>query len=257
MQIIALRPRSATEIVDAAFRLCRAHYGPLFIAAAVIVAPALILKVLLPFHAVQGADALQNLLFSVTDGAVIAIVSEVYLGRTADAGTGLRAVRGRIGSLVGSSIVRNVLVALGLLLLIVPGVVVLAGTFAVPMAIVLERESTSTAFSRSRELVDGQFGHVLATLALLAVIVFGLMIGLGVALGIAAEFMEIEERSTDLMLDVALTALYPLFSVGGTLLYYDLRIRKEGFDLEMMAQDLAGETPPAAPASVAATPPIG
>lgn len=59
------------------------------------------------------------------------------------------------------------------------------------------------------------------------------------------------------MLDVALTALYPLFSVGGTLLYYDLRIRKEGFDLEMMAQDLAGETPPAAPASVAATPPIG
>jgi hypothetical protein len=38
---------------------------------------------------------------------------------------------------------------------------------------------------------------------------------------------------------VAITAasmiVYPLYAIAGTLIYYDVRIRKEGFDIEMMA----------------------
>lgn len=257
MQAISLGPRRATEIVDAAFRLCRAHYGPLVTATAVIVGPALILKLLLPFEVVGIADLLENLLLPVSDGAAIAIVSEVYLGRTADAGTGLRAVRGRVGSLVLSSIARNVLIGLGLVLLIVPGVFLFVGTFAVPMAIVLEGRKTGAAFTRARELVEEHLGHALGTLALLVVIVGALMIGLRLVLGGAGGLIGIEGRSIDLLWDVGLILLYPLFSVGGTLLYYDLRIRREGFDLEMMAQDLAGGTPRDASASVATPPAIG
>ena len=250
---VSLRPRSPTEIVDAAFRVCRAHYGPLVAATAVMVAPAIALKILIP-QGLPAWEALQNLLLSVTDGAVIAIVSEVYLGRTADAGTGLRAAGRRIGSLIGSSIARNILVGLGLLLLIVPGVIFFAGSFAVPMAVILEGETTGPAFSRSRDLVHDYLRHVLATLALLAVIVFGMIIGAGLALGLVAEFLGGEERYIDLGIDVVLIFLYPLFSVGGTLLYYDLRIRKEGFDLEMMASNLAGTTQSLAPAAPAPTP---
>jgi hypothetical protein len=49
---------------------------------------------------------------------------------------------------------------------------------------------------------------------------------------------------------VAITAasmiVYPLYAIAGTLIYYDVRIRKEGFDIEMMA----GQAPlAAAPAS--------
>jgi hypothetical protein len=256
MQPIPLRPRSATEIVDASFRLCRAYYGPLVTATAIIVAPALLLALLLPAEATQLADILVNLLFVVSDGAVIAIVSEVYLGRPAVASTGLRAVQGRIGSLIGSSLLRNVLVGLGLILFVVPGVIAFVLTFAMPMAIVLEGEYTSAALSRSRELARGHFGHVLGTLVLLVIIVFGMMIGVGIALGLAAETLGITDRTVSLVLNLALTALYPLFSVGGTLLYYDLRIRKEGFDLEMMAQDLLGETVPASAAGRVALPPV-
>jgi len=252
MEGIPLRPRSPTEIVDAAFRVCRAHYGALLAATAVIVAPALALKILVP-QALPVWDALQNLLLSVTDGAVIAIVSEVYLGRDADAGTGLQAAGRRMGSLIGASIARNIFVGIGLLLLIIPDIFVLAATFAVPMAVVLEGETMSPAFSRSRDLVRDHMKHVLATLTLLAVIVFGLMMGVGVGIGIAEEFITVESRFADLSIDLVLVLLYPLFSVGGTLLYYDLRIRKEGFDLEMMANNLAGTTPGMAAAPAVTT----
>ena len=34
--------------------------------------------------------------------------------------------------------------------------------------------------------------------------------------------------------------LYPLIPIVQTLLYYDARIRKEGYDLELMAEGLGG-----------------
>ena len=36
--------------------------------------------------------------------------------------------------------------------------------------------------------------------------------------------------------------LEPISAIARTLLYYDLRVRKEGFDLELMARQLAAAT---------------
>jgi hypothetical protein len=45
---------------------------------------------------------------------------------------------------------------------------------------------------------------------------------------------------------VAIVLVYPFLAVVSTLLYYDLRVRKEGFDLEVMSRELgaAGTTTP-------------
>ena len=40
--------------------------------------------------------------------------------------------------------------------------------------------------------------------------------------------------------------IYPLLAVVSTLVYYDLRIRKEGFDLEIMSRELGAAPAPAA-----------
>ena len=237
MQSIALRPRTATEIVDTTFRICRSHYGALVAVMFVINLPALLLGMFAataPF-----ASFMQNMLFMVADGAIIAIVSEVYLGRPAEASTGLHAIRGRVGSLIGASILRNLVVLLGFLLLIVPGLYLMVATFAVSMVIVVEGHHAGSSFTRSRLLVEHNFWHAARTLLLLGAIIFALIIGLGALLGIATESMGLGDLLADTILNLALILLYPLFSVGGTLLYYDLRIRTEGFDVEMMLQDLA------------------
>jgi hypothetical protein len=254
MESIALRHRSATEIVDATFRLCRANYPVLVTVTGVIVAPALLVKLLLPFETSLG-EILARLLFAVSDGAVIAIASAAYLGRSADAGTGLRAVRGRLAALVFSSIARNLLIAVGLILLIVPGLFLFVGTFAVPMAIVLEDMKFGAAFTRAQKLVEEHIAHSLGTLLLLVVIVGALFLGLVFALEMAGELLELDARTTDLLEDVGLIMLYPFYNVGSMLLYYDLRIRREGFDIEQMSQDLRIATSAASPVAPA-TPPV-
>lgn len=238
-----LRPRTAVEIVDAAFRITRLNYAALVTAMAVVMAPAVLLGLVLPPTWAPLASLLQNLLIPVADGAVIAIVSDAYLGRAVDPGTGLRALGGRVGSLIGASFMRGFMLALGFLLLIVPGLIVAAWTFAMPMAIVLEGRRAGESFSRSRELARGHVGRVLATLVLLIVIFIVVMIGVAVTLGIATAALGIGERLGELLVNLVFIAVYPLVGVGGTLLYYDLRIRKEGFDLEVMARELAGGTP--------------
>jgi hypothetical protein len=37
--------------------------------------------------------------------------------------------------------------------------------------------------------------------------------------------------------------MYPLLGIAETLIYYDVRIRKEGFDIEMMAAQAAEPAP--------------
>jgi hypothetical protein len=49
--------------------------------------------------------------------------------------------------------------------------------------------------------------------------------------------------------NLASLLIYPFFTVVITLLYYDLRIRKEGFDLEIMATELAQGGQSAAPST--------
>jgi len=236
MNSLVFRPRTATEIVDATFRICRAHYGALVTVMIVINAPALLLAMFPP--TARLAEVISNMLFTVADGAVIAIVSAVYLGRSAEAGVGFRALEGRVGSLIGASIIRGLAIILGLILLIVPGLYLIAATFAIPMVIVVEGNSAGESFTRSQRLIAGHFWHVARTLALLGAIVFGLFIGVAAVLGIMWELFPGGETLFDMLLNISLVLLYPLFSVGGTLLYYDLRIRTEGFDLEMMLDSL-------------------
>lgn len=254
MTTTALRPRSAVEIIDAAFRIYGAHYAALLTTSAVLFTPGLLLKLLLPAGAEWVGDTFQNLLGTVVDGAVIAIVSEAYLGRAADVGTGLRAVGGRVGALIWSSIGRGLLIVLGLLLLVVPGIIAFVWTFAIPMAIVLEGCDAGDAFSRARELARDHFGRILATLTLLIVLFFVLLMSIALAFGAGAGLLGVGDRAYDLVGDIALIVTYPLLSVGATLLYYDLRIRKEGFDLEVMAGELGGDAARPAAAAVGGSP---
>ncbi len=73
--------------------------------------------------------------------------------------------------------------------------------------------------------------------------------------------MDMESATGQLLVGVldSLASLFvlPVGIIGPLLLYYDFRIRKEGFDLEMLGKALAqqmGQAAPAAPASPA--PPV-
>jgi Membrane domain of glycerophosphoryl diester phosphodiesterase len=110
-----------------------------------------------------------------------------------------------------------------------------------PQAIVLEKLSGMNGLRRSWKLVEGSFWRVLGINIALSILVG--IIGQGPVYVIA--FMANLLPSPALAVAVNSmaqsllnVAVLPLQFSALTLLYYDLRIRKEGFDLQLMAQQL-------------------
>ena len=99
----------------------------------------------------------------------------------------------------------------------------------------LEKLGPIDAISRSFALTKGRAGHVFLTLLL----VYGLYFALsfGVTLGVALFGSTVLQTVVSSVLGIF---CFPILGLSGLVLYYDLRIRNEGFDVEHMAQSLDG-----------------
>jgi hypothetical protein len=148
---------------------------------------------------------------------------------------------GFILPIVGATIASVGLVVVGAVIAIVWVFYALARFFAVFQVIVLERRGIVGAFARSSQLSRGRKGHVLLTLLLIIVI----FIMLSFAVGMIGQFTG---TASGVVLQSLYTVVaYPLIGITQMILYYDTRIRAEGFDIEMMTETLG--SPASMPAS--------
>jgi hypothetical protein len=124
-----------------------------------------------------------------------------------------------------------------MLLSIVWAFYAMARFFAVFQTIVLEERGVVAAFSRSSVLSQNRKGHILLTL-LLVVIIF-VMLSFAVAL-VAQLFGTI--AGSVILQSLYTVVAYPLIGITQMILYYDTRIRAEGFDIEVMTGALGSPT---------------
>ncbi len=108
------------------------------------------------------------------EGAVVEAVSDIRAGRRSTPGKSFERVRPQLGSLVVAGILAGVGVAVGFVLLVVPGLYLLTRWSMLVPSIQLEKLPAGKAFSRSAELVRGHglrvFGAVLATYLVVVVV---------------------------------------------------------------------------------------
>ena len=240
-----LQPLSVGEILDATFALYRRRFGLLFGIALFAQGPAKAYELYLTF---SGATVLTHpvrwLLLMIVAwvgwllaaGATLKAVSETYLERDIQAGDALRFSLGKLWPLVIAGFAAGLLGGLATLLLIVPGVIVFCGYSVVSQVVVLEQLPRSTdALSRSWELTRGNRNRALGLF-----VVFYLIIGLPqMGAGVLAAVVPSAQTVILSAAAVLQLVLTPLMVVGFTLYYYDLRIRKEAFDLELLGQQLS------------------
>lgn len=240
MNAPALRARSVGEILDLAFQIYRSRWASMATATCLFAFPLLLLEAVAPLDALDFLETLGNLVFLAASAAVVVIASEAYMGREVAAAQAVAMAGRRFFSVWGAAIIQGLLVGLGTVLFIVPGIIALAVTFGMQQAVMIEGRTAGDAFDRSRSLAAGHFKHILLTSVMAFVIVFFAMIGFGMVIGFAVTDL----RMSTLLVNVAMVAINPLAAVVGTVLYYDLRIRKEAFDVQVAA-DRLGEAPPA------------
>jgi len=238
-QLAQTHPRRATEIVDASFRFYRAHFGNLLVLSALLLVPTALIGVVAPEGLQRVVQLIGNWMYLICEGAIAVLVAAaIERDQALSAGDVFRTLGGNAGKVIGASILSGLLVLVGFILLIVPGIIALAWTMvAVPVA-AIEGFSSSAAISRSRELARGRMGHVIGTMFLAWAIVIGLMLGLALALGALFALVGVPDRLTDMLGEIVMVPLFPLIGVAVTLLYYDLRVRSEGADVEAMVNAL-------------------
>jgi hypothetical protein len=265
---IALRPRSATEIVDAAFQLMKRYYASLVVVAVVALAPALVVRVILGTRSsdpvsVSAVVGVQFLSSALADAAIIVAVSDCYLGESVNVGDALARTAARLPAIIGASLIRWMLIAVSAvapviafapLMIGVPsaarvtasfvfalaastviGLYVTLRTLPVTAVIVLERARVTACISRAWGLTRGEASRIFVTLGLAWLIYLALWLLAGTTLSAALRSRPV---LADILAAVVVAFVYPFIGVVTTLLYYDLRVRKEGFDLEMMAKEL-------------------
>jgi hypothetical protein len=191
-------------------------------------------------------------------------VADAYLGEEVGWRSSLRFALGRLPAIVWLSVLSGVLVLLGAILFVLPGIYLYV-SFAVAVPVLLvEGAGPWRALGRSRRLVKGRWwgtlGVTLVGYLLVSIVTLALT---GVVVGIA--FANPSRNSVTgfvlntLAATIASMVATPAAAAFITVLYIDLRVRKEGFDLLLLARRLGVELAPGhePPAFLPEPPPAG
>jgi len=202
---------------------------------------------------------LSLLMYALLQAAMTWAISRRYLGEPATIIGSFGAV-GKKALMLSLMILLAVLIFyIGLILCILPGVVigVLFGFwFAfVVQVYVLEGMSMRNALARSRALAAGNWLRIFVVYLLVAVlgsvvqrvILFPFQLAIP---GVGNPYLGASSSAATaygVVTGVAGALTAPLSVLAFTLLYYDIRVRREGFDIEMLAKSLGESVSAAGP----------
>lgn len=240
-----LRAMTVGEIVDGAIAIYRSCFPTL---ASIAIVCQGIPIVILTFVTLGGGPVVHPLLWTLAlllsslgglfaAAATLWVISEAYLGREATAGNALGFALGKFVPLFVAGLIKYLFIGLGMLFLLVPGIIIACGYAVVSQVVVLEAVAPTRALGRSWELTKGfkkrafGLGFIVLFFVSLPSTVFGIV---GAAYPAITTTVEILAQLLSLF-------IYPIVGCAFTLFYYDLRVRKEAFDLEVLSRQLTGE----------------
>jgi hypothetical protein len=285
MSQVDLRPLSMGELLDRTFSLYRRHFA-LFIGIAAIphllvlalqltqlaLMPAAARVALPPASQFQAASralstggtlgfiglALLGVIVYVvaylfSQGGTVFAVSELYLGRTTTIIRSLARVRGELGSLLGVIILNGLVTGFCFILLIIPGIYMACRLCVCVPAALLENLGPRESLERSFRLTKDNAGRAFLIFLLYVVILYAAILVFNVPFLFALQTAKNDPAMQRVWLAltqvgsfVAGVLISPVLTIALALFYFDLRVRKEGFDLQLMMHPL-GEGVPAAP----------
>lgn len=279
---VALRPLGFGEVLDTAFNLFKRNFKAVLVISAAIMVPLTLLggaaaaglapsdfsalddpaadveDVLGVLGGLFGAVGIGSLLQVVgsilVQAATTRVYSESYRGASLSAVEGLRLALPRLLAMVGLTIVTSLGTFIGLLFCFGPGIWLYAAWGVAPAALIAENKGVFSAMSRSFQLVKGNWWRVFGLLVLSTILVgvitsvvtAPLQFGVGIGAGLSGDPSEVFSGGF-LALNTVVTGLVTAITLPFTAavvvaIYYDLRVRKEGYDLDRLIADL-GDTP--------------
>lgn len=259
-----LRPRGVGGILSAAFDLYGRYWRTLVPLVAVVVVPLTIVQYALDdilwgdvvrttsgggveivvsteeaWQAAAGGLVFGLLSLFVTlvlVGAVAWAAAGALVGREPDLGESYRFGTARMWSILLVSVLTGLAVAGGIILLVIPGLIFLTRFAVAVPVLVVEGKRGRAALSRSWNLVIGQSWPVFGTL-LVAGLISGAVSGV-----LTAPFAD-SWLVRGVLAGIGSAITTPFTGLVFSLVYFDLRVRKDGLDVAGLEQELRAAAP--------------
>jgi hypothetical protein len=273
-----LRPLGIGEILDVSLKIVWRNAATLVRVVVFIVFPVQVLTAVLaasaspeslnngssrfrPANQLSGSDARAFFAFAVlaiilgflsstlASGACFRAIASAYLGERTGWKQSLAYALKHLHSIVWVTVLSSIVAGLGFIACVIPGVYLWVGfTVAVPV-LLTEGVRGRRALGRSRSLVGGYWWRTLGVVilgfllsAILGGAIQGALVGLASVQSGDNSFGAIV--LTIIAGTVSSVVTTPFSAAFVTILYFDLRVRKEAFDLQLLAQRI-GVDPPA------------
>ena len=209
---------------------------------------------------------------AVVDGAMTLAAGDAYFGREVSAANALRGALSKGGTLVlsnilrmltigGAAVVGGIVIALlgranrgiAVLLIIVLSVFMLllfARLFATTNAVVFENSGASESLNRSFALSKDSAWRIFGVILLSYVVLVVAQIAIGLTVQVVISMILRSPVIASMVGNVIGALLYPFLSIALMVLYFDQRIRKEGYDLDVLSDGLPKSPAPVPPAGI-------
>jgi MFS family permease len=263
---------SFSDVLDGAFRLLRANLATILLVTAVFFVPLELLSAFLSrdlfggqslLRALQdpslteqdlnsgfsgfelggtvGTSLLGLLITPFVGGAITQVVAASYLGQQLSWSDAIKITGRRLWALLGAAIFVHLLEGVGLVLCVLPALVVMTFLICTTPAVVIEWLGPIRSMRRSFALVRPRFWPVLGIAVVSGLLTTFLTWVLSAPFTLAAEVVGLRWGFLLLAVGSIVPALLasPFVSIVATLVYFDARIRHEGFDLQMIARGFA------------------
>ncbi len=271
------RAMDFTDILDGMFSFYRSHFRLFLAIVAVYFVLEFGIELIFAYFTTLAAAGTVILIsaFTLIATSVISILvtaglmyasAHVYLGREITPGAALQQALQRFWTYLGSVMLWG-LVVLGLIVTVIgiPFAIYFSvrwGLYTLP--VLFEGTTARNAFRRSTELVKGTWWRVFGIMLAISLISFMIYFILEASSGFLLSWMGLTEAEEPTGLLDTLRQLFvptlseigwfsytirrlvslgiaaftmPISAIGSTLLYFDLRIRKEAYDIEMQLTD--------------------
>ena len=214
---MSAQPISPSSVVSRIWEIYRRQFAVLAGTAAIIWGLQFVLYLVLGSSGSVALTILDLALSILYQGMVVQLVQDVQDGRRDHSVRDLlRGVEPVFWPLVAVSILAGLAIAIGFVLLIIPGLILMVIWSVIAPVVVLERPGVFAAFGRSRELVRGNGWNVFAVI----LIVFLAVAVVGFAAGLASASLGSLGRA--LVVWAVDAAFAPITALSASVLYFAL-----------------------------------
>jgi len=277
-----LRPLGIGEVLDVSLKVVTRHFKTLAMCVLVVTVPLAILDTFVrastdenafefSLTPAEGDSAafdtamlgglaasmvINVLLAALTSAACFRAVGAAYLGSPTTWQESLSFALRRLPSILLVLLLSGLAIAGGLVLCLVGSIWLLVALYFAEPALLFEDTRGVSALKRSYRLVRGRWWPTAGALFVAFLLVGVVQAAVGLLLGVGLAFSNpstlVAAAATTLVTIAAYTVAAPVQAAIAAILYFDLRVRKEGFDLQLLAERIG-----AGPATTEVIAPIG